>query len=155
MTQDFEALSEGVQPQVEIEGEWITPQNRATAVLYKYRPNFAGNELFYNLWIAYFGTPLERDDAIVESAGPPNDDDHVLAGTGFTKSWTIKNTGESTWLSDGSYMWHFDGGDHMGAEDYTVFTEDVAPGTSWTFSVDMVAPGEGGWKLKVHLIAIK
>jgi len=144
MTQDFEALSEGVQAPMEIEGEWITPQNRATAVLYKYTPNFAGNELFYNLWVAYFGAPLERDDADLESAGPPNDDEHVLAGTSFTKSWTVKNTGNTTWVYDWSYLWKFDGGDRINAPEYVIPGETVAPGGSYTFSVYMVAPDDGG-----------
>jgi len=144
LTQEFEALSPGVQPEIEIDGEWITPQNRATAVLYKYTPHFHGNELFYNTWMSYFGSPPATDDADFVSEGSPYDDDHLNAGTGFTKAWTLKNIGDTTWTTDGSYTWKFDGGDQMSAPDYVLPAQSVSPQASCAFLVDMTAPAQTG-----------
>jgi hypothetical protein len=61
MTQAFEARSPGVQPAMLIDGEWIYPANRATAVLYEYTPHFPGNYNFWLLYNKYFARSVHGD----------------------------------------------------------------------------------------------
>lgn len=66
-------------------------------------------------------------------------------GESFTKSWRIKNAGQTTWT--GEYALVFAGGDLMGATLSKPFSTDVFPGQTVDISADFVAPPvEGSFK---------
>lgn len=73
------------------------------------------------------------------------------AGTSFTKTWRIKNTGTCTWKS--SYTLVFDSGDQMGGPSSQGLGSSVGPGQSVEISVNLQAPSTNGtfrgyWGLK-------
>ncbi len=79
-------------------------------------------------------------------------DPKYLPGHVFEKTWTLKNTGNTTWTN--AYKVSFFSGDDLlaDAHDVPVFGT-VKPGESHTFIVDMSAPNSSGirqgiWKLK-------
>lgn len=80
------------------------------------------------------------------------DGDEIDAGTSFTKTWRLKNTGSCTWTS--GYALVFDHGDAMGGPASKQLTSGtVPPGQTVDVSVDLTAPGSAGsykgfWKLR-------
>ena len=80
------------------------------------------------------------------------DNAEVPAGTAFTKTWRLKNTGSCTWTS--AYVLLFDSGEKMGAPSVGTFTTGtVAPGAMVDISVELTAPStpgtyEGKFKLR-------
>ena len=79
--------------------------------------------------------PSVIDDAVFVSEGAPYDKASIAAGQTFTKKWTIKNTGNTTWGA--GYSWTFDGGDQMGGAN--VASPTVRPGESWGVVVTLKA----------------
>jgi len=82
------------------------------------------------------------------------DGTHFAAGASFTKTWTLRNSGTSTWTRDCNHRLAFDGGEQFGAPAETLLPEGttVAPGASYTWSVSMTAPSAPGtyrgyWKM--------
>jgi len=87
------------------------------------------------------GTPTEVDGAEFESETIP-DDTHVAPGEGFTKRWTMSNTGNTTWSAAGGYVWAFDGEEQFSAAAETALAAGVtvAPGATHDWDVPMTAP---------------
>ncbi len=67
------------------------------------------------------------------------DNSVVAGGTSFTKTWTIKNTGTTTWTSSYKLKYVSGGGLSVSQADIAI-SATVAPGASYTFSVPMKAP---------------
>jgi len=91
-------------------------------------------------------TPISssgRDAAAWLSNDPP--DDTVFApGEEFTVTWTLENTGTSTW--NNNYYIEFAADEQMGAEDKYFIPLDVPPNTSVQISADFIAPESEGKK---------
>lgn len=74
-----------------------------------------------------------------------------IAGTAFTKTWRIKNTGSCAWTKD--FAVYFHSGNSMGAAASVAFPAAVNPGGTVDLSVAMTAPSStgdftGNWMLK-------
>ena len=79
------------------------------------------------------------------------DGTEIAAGTAFTKTWRVKNSGTCAWTT--SYQLVFASGTQMGAPAAISFPSAVAPGQTMDISVSMVAPTTpntytGNWKLR-------
>lgn len=75
----------------------------------------------------------------------------ITAGSSFTKTWRLRNTGACTWTTQ--YDIVFSGGDSMSAPAVIDMPGNVAPGQVIDISVNMVAPStetkyRGEWKLR-------
>ena len=66
------------------------------------------------------------------------DNTKVSGGTSFTKSWTIRNNGTSTW--DSGYKLRWVSGDLSTSHSDVHISGTVAPGGTYTFNVPMKAP---------------
>jgi len=93
------------------------------------------------------------DDATFVGETVP-DGTHFAPGASFTKTWTLRNTGTSTWTRACNHRLAFDGGEQFGAPAETLLPEGttVAPGANYTWSVPMTAPSTPGtyrgyWKM--------
>ncbi len=67
----------------------------------------------------------------------------VAAGTGFVKTWRLRNDGSCTWGPDG-FALVFTGGDQLGGPDQVPISTSVAPGQTIDVSVNLVAPTRSG-----------
>lgn len=72
-------------------------------------------------------------------------------GTGFTKSWRLKNVGTCTW--NPNYRFVFTSGEQMGGPNSVALTKYIAPGEQVDFSVNLTAPAKAGtyrgnWSLR-------
>ena len=80
-----------------------------------------------------------------------NDGTSFIAGTAFTKTWRIKNTGTCAWTKD--FKIYFHSGNSMNAAASAAFPAAVNPGGTVDLSVAMTAPSTtgdftGNWMLK-------
>lgn len=80
-----------------------------------------------------------------------DDGTSFIAGTAFTKTWRVKNTGSCEWTKD--FTIYFHSGNSMGAAASIAFPAAVNPGGTVDLSVAMVAPSStgdftGNWMLK-------
>ena len=68
------------------------------------------------------------------------------AGAAFTQSWTMRNSGTSTWTTGTyGYTLNFESGSRMGATTtYVTLANPVAPGSTVTISVPLTAPTTPG-----------
>lgn len=79
----------------------------------------------------------------------------VTAGASFTKTWTIRNSGTTTWTTSWCLRYVSDtvsSGYLSTSQSNRCLSSSVAPGGSYTFSVGMTAPSSAGsyseyWKL--------
>jgi hypothetical protein len=71
----------------------------------------------------------------------PADGSTLKPSTSFTASWTVTNTGATTWTT--SYTLRFYNGTAMGGSNIS-FPNSVAPGASVVLSVPMTTPAEEG-----------
>lgn len=71
------------------------------------------------------------------------DKTQFLAGASFTKTWTLRNVGTTTWTT--SYALRFFGGDQMGGADVNL-PRDIMPGETIEISVTFTAPASTGIK---------
>lgn len=74
----------------------------------------------------------------------------VTAGQGFTKNWTVRNSGTTTWNSNYRLRWV--SGVNLSSHADFAISGSVPPGSTYTFSVPMTAPNTTGtyredWKL--------
>ncbi len=83
-------------------------------------------------------------DAAQWRANDPPDNTVFKQGEEFTVTWTLENTGTSTWTTE--YYIQFYSGEQMDAEDKVYLPYAVPPGTSVQVSVDFVAPNSNGSK---------
>ncbi len=88
--------------------------------------------------------PVSGNDAGVWIANDPPDNTVFASGESFTVTWTLENTGTSTWTTN--YYIKFSSGEQMGAEDEVFLPYDVPPGTNVKVSVDFIAPENEGEK---------
>ena len=92
--------------------------------------------------------PISGNDLAAWLANDPPDNTAFRPGEAFTVTWTLENTGTSTWTT--SYYIMYTSGEQMGATEEKVFIPyNVAPGTNVKISVDFVAPEENGEKQSV------
>jgi archaellum component FlaG (FlaF/FlaG flagellin family) len=77
-------------------------------------------------------------------ANDPPDNTVFSPGEEFTVTWTLENTGTSTWTT--GYYIQFYSGEQMDAEDEVYLPYAVPPGTNVQISVDFVAPNSNGAK---------
>ncbi|HEY3452775.1 MAG TPA: NBR1-Ig-like domain-containing protein [Myxococcales bacterium] len=114
-------------------GFWRTDRNGVTF----------GDEV----WVAITVDPPPdgvNDATFVDETVP--DDTHFVGGTAFTKTWTILNSGTTSWSKAAGYQWKFKSGDQLGAPAVVDFAdgEVVAPNATKLFSVPMKAPATAG-----------
>jgi hypothetical protein len=85
------------------------------------------------------------DGAVFVSETIP-DGTSIQAGSVFTKTWTLRNSGSSTWRKSCNHKFAFDGGERFGAPEYTELgdSEAIAPGQNKTWSLTMTAPTTTG-----------
>jgi len=94
--------------------------------------------------------PCNRASFVTDVSVP--DDTVFEVGTGFTKTWRLKNTGTCNWTS--GYQLVFDHGDQMGGPASQQLTNDIVPPNGTVdISVNLVAPGspgsyQGFWKIR-------
>lgn len=79
------------------------------------------------------------------------DETHFPAGSTFTKTWTVTNSGSCTWTT--GYKVVFDHGDALGGPASFNLPAAIAPGQNYVISVDLKAPATAGtyqgyWKLQ-------
>ncbi len=67
-------------------------------------------------------------------------------GATFTKKWTIRNSGSTTWTSSAGYQWVFDKGEQMGGAAVSQLggSESIAPGATKEWSLSLKAPTAPG-----------
>jgi hypothetical protein len=83
-------------------------------------------------------------DAGAWLANDPPDNTEIAIGEAFTVTWTLENTGTSTWTNQ--YYIMFTSGDQMGAPEKVNLPYDVPPGTNVKISVDFAGPESIGEK---------
>ncbi|MBG0787671.1 MAG: hypothetical protein H0S79_21490 [Anaerolineaceae bacterium] len=88
--------------------------------------------------------PVSGNDGAAWRANDPPDNTVFSPGESFTVTWTIENTGTSTWTT--GYYISFLSGDQMGAEDEIYLPYSVPPGTNVQITVNFVAPEATGTK---------
>lgn len=73
------------------------------------------------------------------------DGSYVQPGSNFTKTWRIRNNGNTTWNSNYKLVYY--SGSQMSAPQYVSLPYSVAPGQTVDITVPMVAPaGNGTYK---------
>ncbi|MDY6873271.1 MAG: NBR1-Ig-like domain-containing protein [Chloroflexota bacterium] len=77
-------------------------------------------------------------------ANDPPDNTVFAPGEEFTVTWTLENTGTSTWTT--GYYIQFYSGEQMDADDEVYLPYAVPPGTNVQISVDFIAPDSNGAK---------
>src|SRR5690606_6297803 len=103
---------------------------------------------------AYQGLPAEQcdtppepevDDATLVSQSLPKGS-LVEAGQSFEQSWTITNTGTTTWTKAGSYVLTHDGGQTFSAPSQIDLGdgESIAPDAEKCWTLSLTAPSTPG-----------
>lgn len=88
------------------------------------------------------GVVTTGEDAGAWRAQDPADNTEFAPGDTFTVTWTIENTGTSTWTTD--YYIKFTSGEQMDALDEVYLPYNVTPGTNVQISVEFKAPTTAG-----------
>lgn len=87
-------------------------------------------------------TPVPMDQAgFVKDVSIP-DNTVLAANTAFTKTWRLKNTGQTTWTSD--YEVVFSSGNAMGGSASIKLGSTVKPGETVDISLDLKSPSSSG-----------
>ena len=86
--------------------------------------------------------PLNPDHAQFVADVTVPDGTQMTPGTKFTKTWRIKNVGETTWTRQ--YILEYTVGAQMALAEQVPFPAEVAPGQTIDLSIDMVAPDTPG-----------
>lgn len=86
--------------------------------------------------------PITGNDSGTWRAQDPADNTEFEPGEEITVTWTIENTGTTTWTTD--YYIEFDSGEQMGAEDVVYLPYSVPPDTNVQISVVLTAPSTAG-----------
>ncbi|HOM66593.1 MAG TPA: NBR1-Ig-like domain-containing protein [Brevefilum fermentans] len=90
-------------------------------------------------------TPATGVDRAQIIAQEPEDNTRFAPGETFTVTWTLENTGTSTWTTQ--YYIEYASGESLGAEDKVYIWLPVSPETSLALTVNMVAPSTPGNKI--------
>ena len=95
--------------------------------------------------------PVPCNQASFVSDVTVNDGSEFIAGTPFTKTWRIKNTGSCTWTTD--YELYFYSGNSMSGPAAVDLPNSVKPYETVDISVSLAAPGDpdeyvGKWMLR-------
>jgi hypothetical protein len=93
--------------------------------------------------------PCDRADFVADVTIPDNT--YIAPGSGFTKTWALKNSGSCTWTT--GYSLVFASGEQMGGQTATALPGNVLPGQSINLSVNMTSPSAAGahqgfWRLQ-------
>lgn len=95
-----------------------------------------------------------RDDASFVSETIP-DGTEFEPGATFTKKWTVRNSGTTTWTRAGGYRWVFASGEQLGGPAAVELNpaESIAPGGTKEWSVSLKAPTtpgryRGHWRME-------
>ncbi len=72
----------------------------------------------------------------------PEDNTKIDPGANFVVTWTVKNTGTTTWTK--AYNLRFYAGSQMGAPAASSFPKEVKPGETVELSLPLVAPSTAG-----------
>jgi len=93
-----------------------------------------------------FHTALSRDDQAAFVSETVNDYTTFAPGEAFTKTWTLRNTGETTWTTDYALVRgaSVPAGADWGAPVRIPLPHSVAPDEEITFSADLTAPSTLG-----------
>ncbi|MFN2303641.1 MAG: NBR1-Ig-like domain-containing protein [Anaerolineales bacterium] len=83
-------------------------------------------------------------DAATWLSNVPSDNTKFIPGEEFTVTWTLENSGSSTWTMN--YYIEFASGEQMGAVEKVFLPYPVPPNTNVQISVDFVAPETEGSK---------
>jgi hypothetical protein len=86
--------------------------------------------------------PVTGNDSGTWRAQDPADNTEFTPGEEFTVTWTIENTGSTTWTTD--YYIEFASGEQMDAEDQIFLPYPVQPDTNVQISVVFTAPSATG-----------
>ncbi len=70
------------------------------------------------------------------------DGEEIAAGTPFTKTWQIKNSGSCDWST--AYQLMFSSGDQMGGPSSQNLTAAISVGSTGEVSVELIAPSTSG-----------
>ncbi len=97
------------------------------------------------------GNPKGCDDALFVSDVTIPDGTQFAAGTTFTKSWKLQNSGSCAWTT--AYSVFFVSGNGMGGSSPQLLTAQIEPGFSNDISLNMTAPDtpgtyKGTWQLQ-------
>lgn len=87
-------------------------------------------------------TPNPRDKASFVKDVTIPDNTVIASDTEFTKTWRLKNDGQTTWTSD--YELVFSSGNAMGGEATTKIDTTVSPGETIDLSIDLKSPTSSG-----------
>lgn len=71
-----------------------------------------------------------------------SDGEEIAAGTAFTKTWQVSNSGTCDWTT--AYQLLYSSGDQMGGPSSTLLTAAVTVGSTGDVSVGLVAPATSG-----------
>jgi len=114
---------------------WIAPDALAVTIIGA--AVFSTNALYQQDTVA-----LGADNAQFVSETDPTSGAHIVVGASFTKSWTLKNTGLTTWSKAGGYRLQAYWEDPFGAAEFTDLAdaEEIAPGATKTWTLNLVAP---------------
>ena len=88
--------------------------------------------------------PSSGEDSGAWLSNDPPDNTVFAPGEEFTVTWTLENTGSSTW--NNNYYIEFADGEQMDAEDRYFIPISVPPNTSVQVSADFIAPDSQGTK---------
>ncbi|MBI5542851.1 MAG: peptidoglycan DD-metalloendopeptidase family protein, partial [Deltaproteobacteria bacterium] len=97
------------------------------------------------VWLEIVVDAADVDDARLTGETVP-DDTRFVSGSSFTKTWTLRNAGTSSWTRAGGYQWKYLRGDLMGATATVDLgaSETIGPSGSRVWSVPMQAPSTPG-----------
>ncbi len=87
-------------------------------------------------------TTAAVDDRAEWVTQTPADNSNVTLATAFTTTWTLKNTGKTTWST--VYQLRYFGGEKFGAPDSVRLPHEVKPDQQVNIAVNMVAPSKTG-----------
>lgn len=87
-------------------------------------------------------TPIPMDQASFVKDVTIPDDTVLAADTNFTKTWRLKNTGQTTWTSDFEVV--FSSGNAMGGSASNKLGAVVKPGETIDISLELKSPAKSG-----------
>ncbi len=86
-------------------------------------------------------TPNVPDRAVWVSQTPA-DDSSIVVGAPFTMTWTVRNTGATTWKTN--YQLRYWAGDKMGSPASANLSKEVAPNEQVDITLNLTAPRDPG-----------